>query len=163
MKEKTLHIMLVWLIVIAVSLLTYLSIQADIIWGVALANIFGSIGITLLILRDRKVSDKIYERSRLTVDELKRRIATLEDHNSYFKTREDVMERVIAIVAHDIRTPIANLNLVVKHFVAGTFGQEDLMNCMQEFKTEINSMLELVNRLLHWVAMNISEAVSIDR
>jgi len=128
----------------------------------AAAISLGSIATIVLSLRTWKIPERANRRSLAIIEELKRKVAKLEEHYSYFKAREDVMERVVAIVAHDIRTPIGNLNAVIKYFLAGSFSQEEVTTYMREFEKEISPMLDLVNRLLHWVDCNTAEVVSIE-
>lgn len=159
---KTIFVACQWFILIAVGFIHCLFDNVHPTFAFIVVTGIGGAALTLLSLRAWKKIECSEQKYLAISDGLYQKIDRLSDEIAYLRGREDVMQRVIAIIGHDIRTPIANLNIMVRGYLNRSLEQEIVSEFIPLFEVETSSMLELVNRLLHWVEMNTSDAIVIE-
>ena len=113
-----------------------------------LAYILGMFGLVLLYIRFKTL---IYQRrQRILESEVAVKTASLNDLNEYLQKRNQAKDHVIAIMNHDILTPLKYLHITAKT-TAEQIEEADLKNSIHQIAKTSKELEYLTANMLNWV------------
>jgi len=109
------------------------------------------LGIFALVLIYIKFKTLIYQRrQRILESEVAVKTASLNDLNDYLQIRNQAKDHVIAIMNHDILTPLKYLHITAKT-TAEQIEQENLKNSIHQIAKTSKELEYLTSNMLNWV------------
>jgi len=75
-----------------------------------------------------------------TIDEQKTKLTELNDHNA----------RLLSIIGHDVRNPLAALQSMLQLLADGDISAEDITELSGELSLQVETSIELLNNLVEW-------------
>jgi signal transduction histidine kinase len=120
-----------------------------------LIYLLGIFGLVLLYIRFKTL---IYQRrQRLLESEVAVKTASLNDLNDYLQKRNQAKDHVIAIMNHDILTPLKYLHITAKN-TAEQIDEAGLKNSIDQIARTSKELEYLTSNMLNWVKFeNINE------
>ena len=120
-----------------------------------LVYLLGIFGLVLLYIRFKTL---IYQRrQRLLESEVAVKTASLNDLNDYLQKRNQAKDHVIAIMNHDILTPLKYLHITAKN-TAEQIDEAGLKNSIDQIARTSKELEYLTSNMLNWVKFeNINE------
>jgi signal transduction histidine kinase len=120
-----------------------------------LVYMFGMFGLVLLYIRFKTL---IYQRrQRILESEVAVKTASLNDLNDYLQKRNQAKDHVIAIMNHDILTPLKYLHITAKN-TAEQIDETGLKNSIDQIARTSKELEYLTSNMLNWVKFeNINE------
>jgi len=117
--------------------------------------LLGIFGLVLLYIRFKTL---IYQRrQRLLESEVAFKTASLNDLNNYLQKRNQAKDHVIAIMNHDILTPLKYLHITAKN-TAEQIDEAGLKNSIDQIARTSKELEYLTSNMLNWVKFeNINE------
>jgi signal transduction histidine kinase len=113
-----------------------------------LAYILGMFGLVLLYIRFKTL---IYQRrQRILESEVAVKTASLNDLNDYLQKRNQAKDHVIAIMNHDILTPLKYLHITAKT-TAEQIAEAGLKNSIHQIAKTSKELEYLTANMLNWV------------
>lgn len=100
---------------------------------------------TLLQAQTKNLEARVAERTQ----ELEQALQQLEANNRF-------KNRLFSIVAHDLRSPLANLSSLLALVADGTLNAAESKQMMQRLQNQTQSLLRSLDNLLHWSQDQIS-------
>lgn len=99
----------------------------------------------LMQVQTKNLEDRVAERTQ----ELEQALQQLEANNRF-------KNRLFSIVAHDLRSPLANLSSLLALVGDGTLNATQSKQMMQRLQNQTQSLLRSLDNLLHWSQDQIS-------
>ena len=113
-----------------------------------LVYLFGMFGLLLLYIRFKTL---IYQRrQRILESEVAVKTASLNDLNDYLQKRNQAKDHVIAIMNHDILTPLKYLHITAKN-TAEQIEEADLKNSIHQIAKTSKELEYRTANMLNWV------------
>ena len=113
-----------------------------------LVYLFGMFGLLLLYIRFKTL---IYQRrQRILESEVAVKTASLNDLNDYLQKRNQAKDHVIAIMNHDILTPLKYLHITAKN-TAEQIEEAGLKNSIHQIAKTSKELEYLTSNMLNWV------------
>ena len=120
-----------------------------------LVYVFGMLGLVLLYIRFKTL---IYQRrQKMLESEVAVKTASLNEINDYLQKRNQAKDHVIAIMNHDILTPLKYLHITAKN-TAEQIEEAGLKNSIDQIARTSKELEYLTANMLNWVKFeNINE------
>jgi len=96
---------------------------------------------------EKMVSDRTSELARQK-NELERQKEEIQEKNRDLETSISIKDRVFSIIAHDLRTPVVNLAMLVESAGISKAGEGDVLS--EEAGRQLDFTLNLIDNLLIW-------------
>jgi len=87
---------------------------------------------------------------RLKVKELNKAVSLLHQQELKLKQFNQTSSRLLSIIGHDLKSPMASLRSLLKLFEEGAISKEDLLVMVSKLHSVINSGEDLLDNLLVW-------------
>lgn len=81
--------------------------------------------------------------------------AKLNRANVELQESNTVKDKLFSVLAHDLRSPLASIILLLEFINDDLLSEEEKKNMMQQLSVECNGSLEMLNNLLKWGQMQI--------
>lgn len=87
---------------------------------------------------------------RLKVKELNATVELVHQQQEKLRKYNQISSRLLSIIGHDLRSPMASLSSVLKLFSQDAISREELFHLVTQLQEVINSGEDLLNNLLVW-------------
>jgi signal transduction histidine kinase len=89
---------------------------------------------------EMRIKVKQLKETLRTIDEQKSKLTELNNHNA----------RLLSIIGHDVRNPLAALQSMLQLMADGDISAEDVMELSGELAMQVESSIDLLNNLVEW-------------
>lgn len=121
-----------------------------------LIYIFFIVGLVLLYIRFKTL---IYQRRQVLLEkEVDAKTASLNNLNNYLLKRNQAKDHVIAIMNHDILTPLKYLHITAKN-IADTSRDENIKSSINQIAKTSKDLEYLTSNMLNWVKFDNIETL----
>lgn len=100
----------------------------------------------LLYIKQKKKLNKVLQDAK----------AAIEEQNISLKKANAFKKQLLSVLAHDIRTPLANAKMILSLFERKHISKQHLQKLIQSSQIEIDSLIMLLDNLLLWITFQIS-------
>ncbi len=118
----------------------------------ALALVLVLFVVTYYFYKQRK---NLSEQLRRQHDALLEQKQLIESQTADLELLSGIKDKLLAVIAHDLRTPLANLRNITDMFGMDYFSNEEIHKLMQEISPMVKSAEMTLSNLLEWAGSNI--------
>ncbi len=97
---------------------------------------------------------RLSEQLRLQHDDLLKQKQLIEAQSADLEMLGGIKDKLLAVIAHDLRTPLANLRNITDMFGMDYFSNEEIHSLMQEINPMVKSAELTLSNLLEWAGSN---------
>ena len=97
---------------------------------------------------------KLSEQLRIQHDDLLQQKQLIEAQSADLEMLGGIKDKLLAVIAHDLRTPLANLRNITDMFGMDYFSNEEIHTLMQEINPMVKSAELTLSNLLEWAGSN---------
>ncbi len=119
--------------------------------AVSLLVVIVLLTITFYFYRQRK---RLSEQLRQQHDALFQQKQLIEAQTADLEMLGGIKDKLLAVIAHDLRTPLANLRNITDMFGMDYFSNEEIHSLMQEINPMVKSAELTLSNLLEWAGSN---------
>lgn len=101
----------------------------------------------LLYIKQKKKINKVLQDAKVSI----------EEQNISLKKSNAFKKQLLSVMAHDIRTPLANAKMILSLFERKHVSKQHLQKLIQSSQIEIDSLIMLLDNLLHWITFQLSK------
>lgn len=101
----------------------------------------------LFYIKQKKRANQILQDAKLAI----------EKQNIELKKTNEFKEQLLSLLAHDIRTPIANVNMILLLLNKTDLSQQKINNMIRSSQIEIEALMMFVENLLLWITLQLNE------
>ncbi len=114
------------------------------------------LGIIVLLYLNRKRDKKYKEQLMLNAKELEQLNNEVEEKNQGLMHLLNVKDKLISLMAHDVRTPLNNVKSIIYLLREDSLSQEKFNTYLFELEQQTNTTSEMIDNLLNWAKIQMN-------
>jgi signal transduction histidine kinase len=124
------------------------------------AGVVGLLGVAVLLLYSRQFLQKTRRKLQLQNEEIAQQAEELQMQAQALAEVNEVKDRLFSIIAHDLRSPLAQLEGVLGLVQNQRLSAEELQFLLPRINQNVRYTTDLTNNLLHWAKSQLQGIVT---